>query len=188
MKRVLLYLPILIFLISCETGYKIESNSTQDNGVSFDIEKKPTKSYVEYKEPLEFESFDKNFSGGIDSDNLDIGAIRVSQNQGSTRLVFDIYKWNQTNEYLGKKVNAVGSYNFSYSTPKALITATLEGYRAFSAELPKFNKDSLIEEIYIDEYLNDSGLRFNIKLKYDAKVNVFNLKNPARIVVDITTI
>ena len=81
----------------------------------------------------------------------------------------------------------VGSYNFNYSPEKLLITATVDGYRAFSAKLPKFSRDSLVEEMYFDEHLNDNGYKFHIKLRYDAEVKVFSLKNPARIVVDITS-
>ena len=189
MKKLLLSIPALILLISCETGYKGDLNSTKEKNISFENKiKKIETPHMKYKEPLDFESFDQNFSGGIKSDGLDIGAIRVSHDKDLTRLVFDIYRWNETNEYLGEKVDEAGLYEFKYSSQKALITATVEGYRAFSAKLPKFNKDSLIEKIYMDnKYLNDSGYRFNIKLRYDAKVKVFNLKNPARIVVDVSS-
>jgi hypothetical protein len=192
MKRLLLSLWVLIFIISCETGYKGEPNSTKKSkeiNVSLDTNNNNKKSkvpHIEYKEPLDFESPDKKFSGGVESDDLDIGAIRVSQDKESIRLVFDIHKWNQTTEYLGEKVDIAGSYEFSYSSQKALITATIKGYRAFSAKLPKFSKDSVIEKIYMDKYLDDSGYKFHIKLRYDAEVKVFSLKNPARIVVDVT--
>ncbi len=186
MKKLFLSLFMLIFLISCETGYKGEINSSKEDSVSFDTHKEPKASYVEYAEPLESESFDAEFSGGDVSDDLDIGTIRVSEQKDSVRLVFDTYRWNQTSEYLGEKVDFVGSYNFDYSPEKLLITATVDGYRAFSAKFPTFNKNSLVEEMYFDEYIDDSGYRFFIKLRYDAEVKVFSLKNPGRIVVDIT--
>ena len=187
MKKLLLSLSLFIFFVSCETGYKGEPNSTNEPNVSFDTHKRPKASYVEYKEPLDDDSFDTKFSGGSRGEDLDIGTIRVSEQKDSVRLVFDTYKWNQTSEYLGEKVDVVGSYNFNYSPEKLLITATVDGYRAFSAKLPKFSRDSLVEEMYFDEHLNDNGYKFHIKLRYDAEVKVFSLKNPARIVVDITS-
>ena len=52
--------------------------------------------------------------------------------------------------------------------------------------LPKFSSKSIVDKIYLDKYLDDSGYKFYIKLKYDSEVKVFDLKNPGRIVVDIS--
>ncbi|SFV56905.1 hypothetical protein MNB_SV-12-180 [hydrothermal vent metagenome] len=185
MKKLSLSMFILLLFVACETGYKGEPNSTKEESVSFTTNK-PKASYLEYKEPLDAESLDSNFSSETREDGLDIGTIRVSEKKDSVRLVFDNYRWNLTSEYLGEKVDTVGSYNFDYSPEKLLITATLDGYSAFSAQLPKFNKDSIVEEIYFDESLDNNGYKFYIKLRYDSEVKVFSLKNPARIVVDIT--
>jgi len=204
MQKIFLSLSILLFLVGCETGYKVEQNSTEHDNNSHEVKHEQKGSALTYREPLDFEShdtkdkpkkvfidynkdYDSKFSGGQVNDGLDIGTIRVSEDKNSVRLVFDSYKWNHTSEYLGEKVNVVGSYNFDYSREKYLITATVDGYRAFSAKLPKFGKNSLVEEMYMGKYLDDSGYKFFIKLRYDANVKVFSLKNPARIVVDITS-
>jgi hypothetical protein len=211
MKKILLSFSILLLIVACETGYKGEQNSTNYNNESIDTIDESKKSRLVYKEPLDFESSDREykskktfvkydeevsdskssdskFSADKTNDNLDIGTIRISEEKDSIRLVFDIYKWNHTNDYLGEKSASVGSYNFNYSAEKSLITAIVNGYRGFSAKLPKFNKNSIVEEIYMDEYLDDSGYKFHIKLRYDAEVKVFSLKNPGRIVVDITSL
>lgn len=181
MKNSILFLLSTLLFIACETGYKAEDNSSRkDINLSVDGHKsKPL--YVES------ETIEDRFSGGKISDGLDIGTIRVSHKKGSVRLVFDSYQWNQTSEYLGAKVDKTGSYNFDYDPDKLLITATVNGYRGFSARLPKFSSDSIVEKIYLDEYLDDSGYKFYIKLRYDSDVKVFDLNTPARIVVDITS-
>ena len=177
MKNLILSAFATLLLTACETGYKAEENSTIDAIT-------PDKSHPAY---IESELLDEDFSGGRISDGLDIGTIRVSYKGDSTRIVFDSYQWNQTSEYLGEKVNKVGAYDFNYNPDKLLITATINGYRGFSAALPKFSRDSVVEKMYLDEYLDDSGYKFYIKLKFDAKVKIFDLNNPGRIVMDISS-
>lgn len=210
MKKIFLSLSLIFFFMACETGYKGESNSTHYNNESINTIDESKKSRLVYKEPFDFESSDteykakkifveydkeasdsnssnSKFSDDKTNEDLDIGKIRISEDKDSIRLVFDIYKWNHTNDYLGKKSTSVGSYDFDYSAEKSLITAIVKDYRGFSAKLPKFNKNSIVEEIYMDEHFDDSGYKFHIKLRYDAEVKVFSLKNPGRIVVDITS-
>jgi hypothetical protein len=178
MKNSVLFLLSSLLFIACETGYKAEDNSTK-------LSKNNHKSKPIY---IESETFEEKFSGGTISDGLDIGTIRVSYKRNSVRLVFDSYQWNQTSEYLGEKVDKAGSYNFNYDPDKLLITATVNGYSGFSAKLPKFSANSIVEKIYLDEYLDDSGYKFYIKLRYDSNVKVFDLNNPGRIVIDITSL
>jgi len=188
MKKLSLFLSLLILFIltACETGHKWDNNDSIEENSSFSYKHKPKASYIPtYEEPLAQKSDDETFDGGKRGDGLDIGTIRVNEKGDSVRLVFDSYKWNDTTEYLGDKVNQVGSYDFDYDPDKLLITAVVHGYRAFSANLPKFSSKSIVDKIYLDKYLDDSGYKFYIKLKYDSEVKVFDLKNPGRIVVDI---
>ncbi|NOZ89917.1 MAG: hypothetical protein GXO60_01385 [Epsilonproteobacteria bacterium] len=178
---------VMFFLTACETGYKGDINNSIEDNSTFSYKHKPKASYIPtYEEPLEEDFTDEGFSGGVESDGLDIGTIRTSETDNSVRLVFDSYQWNDTSEYLGDKVEKVGSYSFDYDPEKLLITGVVNGYRGFSAQLPKFSKKSIVEKIYFDKDLDDSGYKFYIKLRYDSKVKVFDLANPGRIVVDIT--
>ena len=187
MKQLLLALVALFLLVACETGHKWDNNDSIENNITLSYKHKPKASYIPtYEEPLAQKSDDETFDGGKRGDGLDIGTIRVNEKGDSVRLVFDSYKWNDTTEYLGDKVNQVGSYDFDYDPDKLLITAVVHGYRAFSANLPKFSSKSIVDKIYLDKYLDDSGYKFYIKLKYDSEVKVFDLKNPGRIVVDIS--
>jgi len=158
MKNSVLFLLSTLLFIACETGYKAEDNSTKKD-INLSNSHKSDPLYVES------EAIEDEFSGGTMDDGLDIGTIRVSYNNNSVRLVFDSYQWNQTSEYLGEKVDKAGSYNFNYDPDKLLITATVNGYRGFSARLPQFSADSIVQKIYLDEYLDDSGYKFYIKLR-----------------------
>jgi len=172
LKKIAFGLLALFLFTACETGYKgdyPDSNSTSDGNKSPDYSFNYTDNSFE---PQVFE-------GGYLSDGLDLFRIRESQQDNKLRLVFDSK---------GSSTNKVGSYSFIYYPDKYLITAIIGGYRKFSAKLPHFSSSSIVEKIYMDEYLDDSGYKFNIKLRDDANVKVFNLENPARIVVDISSI
>jgi hypothetical protein len=132
----------------------------------------------------------QTFTGGTVTDGLDIGTIRLGLNNGTTRLVFDSYKWNMNVKTPTKKAKSSGHYNFKYDAKNRRITAVISGYRGFSAlnaTKPRFFRTSnMVEKIYLETYLDDSGYKFSIQLNQDAQVNVFELKEPARIIVDIT--
>lgn len=169
LKNTVFGLSVMFLFVACETGYKGElpfANTTTEVNSSSDYN-------FEYKE----NSFEPQiFEGGYLSDGLDIYKIRKSQHGDMLRLVFDSK---------GATNGKVGSYSFVYYPDKYLITGRIDGYRSFSATLPSFSTTNVVEKMYMDEKLDDSGYKFHIKLREDAKVKVFNLENPARIVVDI---
>jgi len=177
--RNMMWLWIVLFgLMGCETGYKGEQNATTSEGMAEAQSQSAKPQYTEDPLPLQ------KFEGGYINDGLNIKNIRISQGEDKVRMVFDHDYWENSDKK-GQKVKRVGVYTFVYSPEKRLITATIEGYRSFTADFPEFSKNSLIEKMYMDKYLDDSGYRFYIKLRDDVKINVFDLENPARIVLDI---
>ena len=88
------------------------------------------------------------------------------------------------------KAKTSGHYTFKYNAPTKRITAVVSGYRGFSAlnaTKPRFFTTSdIVEKIYLETYLDDSGDKFSIQLKQNAHINIIELKEPARIIVDIT--
>ena len=124
----------------------------------------------------------QTFRGGKRSDGLDMKRIRTSHDETHTRLVFDTYASNA-------KAMQSGSYTFTYNPSNKQISAVVNGYRKFSAlsfnKAPTFPSTSIVKNINMEKYLDDSGFKFNINLNKVASVNVFELKSPARIVVDI---
>jgi len=125
----------------------------------------------------------QTFSGGKRSDGLDIKTIRSSHDAIRTRLVFDTYTST------GKATQS-GKYTFIYNPAKKQIVVTLNGYRKFSAILPNktrsFPSNSIIKNIQMKKTMDNSEVNFSINLNKASSVNVFELKSPARIVVDIT--
>lgn len=127
-------------------------------------------------------SIKQTFSGGVRSDGLDIKTIRSSQNDTRTRLVFDSYTSNG-------KAKRSGEYTFTYNPSKKKINAVVNGYRKFSAILPQkirtFPSNSILNNIKIKNHIDNTEFEFSINLTKSASVNIFELKSPARIVVDI---
>ena len=125
-----------------------------------------------------------SISGGTIIDGLDIGEVRVSQDPERTRIVFDSY--NASNE----KASESGHYTFNYFPEQNRITIVVNGYRRFSAlgdsRMRTFSENSIIKKIYLSKYLDDSGFKCNIDLRQNANVNAFDLKEPGRIVIDIS--
>ena len=209
MKRAILFLMILSFFTACETGTRYEKNTTThkkviltdrsdgipkeiDDLVSDDEELEdddsliadpvPDKAYVdddEYiEDSVESDTFDTQ---EVNQVGLDVHNIRVGQHDDYTRLVMDIYEDSH-------KATSVGSYSAKYYANRGEIVVMLNGYSNFSASLPSFPSNSIIDQIEVNIHNSKSGYRFSIKLRQDAKVKIFDLKNPARLVFDIKPI
>lgn len=131
----------------------------------------------------------ESFSGGMVSDGLDIGVVRLGQSSKYTRLIFDSYKWEGPGQLPKQTVNHSGTYIFTFEPDKRQITAIIDGYRGFSAlagdQSELYEGNPTVETIRLEEYLDDSGFKFVIKLKQDVKVYVYELHNPGRIIVDM---
>ena len=132
----------------------------------------------------------ETFAGGTMTDGLDMGIIRLGKEGQTTRLVFDSFKWNSNARTPSIRSHDSGSYTFRYNPQNRRITAIVNGYRSFSAlQMGKarlFGSNEMVRKIYLEKYLDDSAYKFTIELKKNAKVNVFELKGPGRIIVDIS--
>ncbi len=124
---------------------------------------------------------ESSFSGGNITDGLDVKSIRVGYHDTYTRLVLDVYRD-------GVKAKTVGKYDVDYNPETDTVSVTLSGYRNFSAKIPTFSKKSIVEKIYMNNYLDDSGFKFSIKLRDSAKIKSYEYKNPARLIIDIRDI
>ena len=131
----------------------------------------------------------ESFSGGLPINGLDIGMVRLGQGSTYTRLIFDSYKWEGYAQIPVQKVPDSGTYIFTYEPKYKRITAILDGYQAFSALVGNhddlYHDNDMVKTIHIDEYLDRSGYKFTIELKQEADVNIFELHNPARIIIDM---
>ena len=112
---------------------------------------------------------------------LDVIKIREGKHEEYLRLVFDVYDKD-------RPAKTIGAYDAKYSSSQKDITVILHGYQKFSAPLPSFPLSSVIEQIYFEQYPKSKGFKFHVKLRQNAKVKIFELKNPARLVFDIKSI
>ena len=203
MKQVVLFLGVLVFFVACETGTKYKKNPVSESIDNF-TENSSIVELINDNEPIESSYYDANahlavdevavpsvsqqFVGGIISDGLNVKRIRKGRHRNYERLVFDIQGWSAYGSMEEKKINNVGDYRATYNASRKLITVMLNGYKGFTAPLPSFSRESVIEKIYFDTYKDDSGYKFHIKLKESTEVKVFDLKSPARMVFDIKSI
>ena len=210
MKTTILFLMILSLFLGCETGTKYEKNTTRkkviltdrsggayqaiddlvEDDEAFDddpfiADPIPDKAYVDDEEEgyvadtlgrNAFETQEISPKKGLNVHN-----IRVGQHDGYTRLVLDVYE-------NFKKASSVGSYKAKYYANRDEIVVTLNGYSKFSAPLPSFPSNSVIKQIVFSDHKSENGYNFSIRLRKEAKVRVFELKNPARLAFDIKPI
>lgn len=215
MKKYGLLLIITLLFLGCETGTRYDKNATVqevNSAPSSGLVKRSSDNDIEgllrdRREPVTEETFDNDlhpivmeedkvflthesedsagldvsFSGGKIQDGLEVKSIREGRHEDYIRLVFDVYDGSQS-------AYSVGDYKANYNAKMNDITVVLNGYRKFTAPLPSFSHDSEIEQIYFDKYLDDSGYKFHIKLRDNATVRIFDLKDPARLVFDIKAI
>ena len=165
-----------------DNGYDHEAPVAVENALSTPVEE-PVVEKAPIEEEIMVETL-QHFQGGVMSDGLNVKAVRVGRHETYTRLVFDIDKWIDVNEH-GGRVKTAGSYGVDYNAEKNTIVVTLNGYRGFSAKFPTFSRLSPIQKIYFNEYLDDSGFKFTIKLRGTSTIKVYDYKNPARLIVDV---
>ena len=134
----------------------------------------------------------QSFTGGKIANGLDMHRIRASANAARTRLVFESYLWTNGRDVPSTQANNSGNYLFTYNSKTRTITALIDGYKGFTAlkgaKIATLPAGSMIKEIKLLPYMDDSGYKFTISIKEEAQVKVFELKNPGRIVVDINKI
>lgn len=203
MKKIALLSLFILLFTACETGIKCDENGsnctippTLNSGIVDLIDEKPLvdNGFETDLHPIIMDGEKSNykssinvqrFEGGTISDGLNLKAIREGSHNEYRRLVFDTYMWSNGQSQPAK---SVGHYVVNYVPENRLITVVIEGYRAFSASFPTFSNSNIVEKIYLDNYLDDSAYKFHIQLRDRAKVRVFDLKEPARLVFDIKKI
>ena len=203
MKTSILFLILLSLFTGCETGTKYDKNITRKEVVLSDrsgvvdrdiealihdgeeidegedpliVDAVPEKAYVPDENYIEDDGYNDTSEGEeLSNQGLEIHNIRVGQHDGYTRLVLDVYKDS-------KKATSVGAYQAKYYANRNEIIVMLNGYSKFTGSLPSFPSNSVIKQILF------SDQNFSIKLRQEAKVRIFDLKNPARLAFDIKPI
>ncbi len=130
-------------------------------------------------------------SGGTISDGLDLSHIRIGEHTDYTRIVFDVQYWEGYGApKAGTPSNNVGHYKFTLEQNHT-IEVEFSGFRSSSAKditVPEHSRVQSIKMLKGEAYGDDSSVFYRIRLRGPAKLKVFHLYDPARIVLDISTL
>jgi hypothetical protein len=130
-------------------------------------------------------------SGGTISDGLDLSHIRIGEHRGYTRIVFEVKYWEGYGApKAGTSSETVGHYKFTLDQ-NHMIKVVFSGFRSSSAQDVSVSKSSRVRFIQIlkgEAYGDDSSVFYQIGLRGPARLKAFHLCNPARIVLDISTL
>ena len=131
----------------------------------------------------------ESFSGGGLVDNLDMGAIRIGRSPDYTSIIFDSYKYEGKDKVSSTQSYSSGTYLFTYEPSKNRIIAFIDGYNDFSAlkedQRALFKESKVVKNIYVLKHLGKDGIKFVIKLRKKVRVNIFDVKKPGRIIVNL---
>lgn len=131
----------------------------------------------------------KSFSGGGLVDHLDMGEIRIGKSTDYTSIIFDSYIYVGKHKISTKKAKSSGTYLFTYEPSKNRIVAFIDGYNDFSAlkenQEELFKESKIVKNIYVSKYIGNDGVKFIIQLRKKVRVNIFDVKNPGRIIVNL---
>lgn len=126
-------------------------------------------------------------SGGTISDGLDLSNIRVGEHSGYTRIVFDVKYWEGYGApKAGTSSDNVGHYKFTLNEDHT-IEAEFSGFRSANAkDITEQGIVHTVKRLRGEEYGDDSSVFYQIILRHPAKLKVFHLYDPARIILDIS--
>lgn len=126
------------------------------------------------------------FKGGTQTSGQDIAYARFGLHDGFERVVFDIYEW------IGGKptdtVPEIGPYETSLSQDGKTLTITLEGAINAYAKQEVIDLKGSKTLVSIAYDTPSTGESVQIKMNFSEPIiyKVFNLKGPARLVVDFS--
>lgn len=130
-------------------------------------------------------------SGGSVSDGLDLAHIRIGEHNEYTRIVFEVKYWKGYGaSKAGRSSDTVGHYKFTLDQDHT-IEAVFSGFRSGSANETAISGESRVQSVKRlkgEAYGDDSTVFYQIRLRHASRLKVFHLYDPARIVLDISTL
>lgn len=162
MKHVLWSLLLILFMLSPEAMAFIQAEGTKTNTYFHEA---------------------ATITGGEITDGRDLRDIRWGKHDQFERLVLDIYEGSYLDK--GPAVPYPCHFEISYEYYPFRFTVLLQGIRARNAQYGRIEGSALIKEVYMLPYLDDSGIMFGIALNGPVEYEIFELHNPARIIIDL---
>lgn len=131
----------------------------------------------------------ESFSGGGMFNGLDMGTIRIGKSPDYTSIILDSYIYEGKDVLSSKKSPVSGTYLFTYEPSKHRIIGIIDGYKSFTAlqsnQEKLFSDSKVVKNISILKHIGNDGIKFIIALKKRVKVNIFDVKNPGRIIINL---
>lgn len=121
--------------------------------------------------------------GGKLTDGRDIRRIRWARQEGYERIVLDVYAGNY--DGLGPAVPRACHFEVSYDPETLLLKVAVAGTRRFTATFPNTAGSGLVRSFKKIPVYDDSAHSFSVQLASPVEYEVFELKNPGRIVIDL---
>lgn len=119
-------------------------------------------------------------------DDVTVKDIRRAKNQGFERIVIDL-EGTQNGEAAG--IQRPPYYQFAVTPDERRLVVTLWGRPKLNFNSKKvvaaFKKSTVIQNVMLLPKLEDNSWTFVFELKSDSPVEVFELSNPVRVIVDI---
>ena len=122
--------------------------------------------------------------GGQIYDPIHVNGLRWGKHAGFERLVMDIYKFVGYAEQ-GPPIVTPHRFEVAYEHYPFRLVFTLFTVQSFSAEKINFSETDLIQNFYPLPYWGDEGVKITIVLNGPIEFEVFELHNPAKIVIDL---
>ena len=127
---------------------------------------------------------DGSVTGGEITDGRNIYSIRWGKHSTFERIVFDIHEGVYGEDYGPTDVPC--HFEIRYEPSRLKFEVEFNGARDASATIPELTRSRLIRYIDSKNLQDDSAIGYIIKLKRAVKFEVFELHNPARVVIDVT--
>lgn len=131
----------------------------------------------------------ESFSGGGMLNGLDMATIRIGKSPDYTSIILDSYLYEGKNVLPSKKAPVSGTYLFTYEPSKHRIIGLIDGYQSFSAlqsdQSKLFSDSKVVKNISILKRMGSDGIKFVITLRKNVRANIFDVKNPGRIIINL---
>ncbi|MBU4233778.1 MAG: WG repeat-containing protein [Proteobacteria bacterium] len=120
--------------------------------------------------------------GELTADGIDLFSISFAKHDTFERLVFDLHQWNMKGNPPAVRPSF---FLVAYEQYPYRLVFEIEGIRMVNATFPNFAGSNYINNLHVAGSLGDSGVKYALTLKKPIEFEIYELHQPARIVVDI---
>ncbi len=126
--------------------------------------------------------------GGEITDGTILSKIRWGEHQKGERLVLDFKEREDPGSFSLTPALLAGSFNVKYDYYPFRFVVRLNGVREIRAELKTDFNSKFIKDIHRLPCLDDAAFKLGISLEKPVEFEIFELIDPARIVIDLRSL